>query len=195
MPPGSETIRARDRGAWRLWLERHAEISSTIWLVLAKRGATTTTLTYEEAVEEALCFGWIDSTANAVDGETYKIRMARRKPGSGWSAVNKRRIQRLLAEGRMAAPGLAAIEAAKTDGSWSRLDASHSLDVPKDLSRALAKHPNAERHFEGFPPSARRVILQWIDAAKKPETRAKRIEETARLANQNIRANQPPRQG
>ena len=91
----------------------------------------------------------------------------------------------------MAAPGLASIEAAKADGSWSKLDASHALEVPRDLATALRSSPNAKRHFDAFPPSARRAILQWIDDAKRPETRAKRIAETARLAERNVRANQP----
>jgi uncharacterized protein YdeI (YjbR/CyaY-like superfamily) len=116
--------------------------------------------------------------------------MAPRRRGSGWSAVNKRRIERLVAERRMAPAGLAVIEAARADGSWSRLDDSHALKVPKDLATALAGYPNARRHFDAFPPSARRGILHWIDSAKRPETRARRVEQTARLAEDDIRANQ-----
>lgn len=160
-----------------------------------RRAPPRPALTYEEAVQEALCFGWIDSTADAIDDQTYRIWMGPRKPGGGWSAVNKRRIERLIADGRMTARGLAVIEAAKADGSWSKLDASHALDVPKGLADALAGYPDAERNFGAFPPSPRRAILQWIDAAKKPETLAKRIAETARLANQNVCANQPNPRG
>lgn len=188
----TEEVRPADRAAWRGWLERHGETSDAVWLVLTKKRATAMGgITYEEAVEEALCFGWIDAKANAVDDAHYKVWMARRKTGSGWSAVNKRRIERLIADGRMAPAGLAAIEAAKADGSWRKLDASHALDVPDDLAAALARYPDARLHFDAFPPSARRVILHWIDAAKRPETRAKRVAETARLANDDVRANQP----
>ena len=187
----ANTVRVSDRAAWRRWLERHADTSPAVWLVLAKKGAAGTSLTYEDAVLEALCFGWIDSTANAIDDQTYRIWMAPRRAGSGWSAVNKRRIERLIAEDRMAPRGLAAIDAAKADGSWTTFDASHALDVPSDVATALAGYPDARRNFDAFPPSARRVILEWIDAARRPETRAKRVAKAARLANDNIRANQP----
>ena len=185
-----EEVLAKDRAAWRRWLERNHATSSAVWLVLAKKGGSLRTVAYEEAVEEALCFGWIDSKANVIDADRYKLWMAPRKPRSGWSAVNKRRIERVMAEGRMAPAGLAAIEAAKTDGSWGRLDASHSLRGPRDLAAAFQAYPNARRHFDAFPPSTRRGILEWIDAAKRPEARTKRIEDTARLAEDNVRANQ-----
>jgi uncharacterized protein YdeI (YjbR/CyaY-like superfamily) len=189
-PSEAAEVAPKDRAAWRRWLERHHATSGAVWLMLAKKGASVRAVSYEEAVEEALCFGWIDSTANSVDDERYKIWMAPRRRGSGWSAVNKRRIERLVAERRMAPAGLAVIEAARADGSWSRLDDSHALKVPKDLATALAGYPNARRHFDAFPPSARRGILHWIDSAKRPETRARRVEQTARLAEDDIRANQ-----
>jgi len=183
-------VLARDRAAWRRWLERNHATSDAVWLILAKKGSSLRTVSYAEAVEEALCFGWIDSKANTVSADRYKLWMAPRKPGSGWSAVNKRRLERLLAEDLVAPAGLAAIEAAKADGSWARLDASHSLEVPRDLAAALAAYPSARGHFDAFPPSARRGILEWIDAAKRPETRARRVAETARLAEENVRPNQ-----
>jgi len=161
-----------------------------VWLVLAKKGSSLRTVSYTEAVEEALCFGWIDSKANTVGADRYKLWMAPRKRGSGWSAVNKRRLERLIDQGLVAPAGLAAIEAAKADGSWARLDASHSLEVPRGLASALAAYPSARGHFDAFPPSTRRGILEWIDAAKRPETRARRVAETARLAEENVRANQ-----
>ena len=185
-----DEVAAKDRAAWRRWLERHHAKSSGVWLLLAKKGSGLASVTYEEAVEEALCFGWIDAKANALDERRYKQWMAPRQPGSGWAVSNKRRVERLKAEGRMAPAGLAAISAAMTDGSWTKLDASGSLTVPRDLARAMKVYPDARRHFDAFPPSARRVILEWIGSAKRPETRAKRIEETARLAQENVRANQ-----
>ena len=182
-------VRSKDRAAWRRWLERHHASSGPVWLALLKKGSRAPGVTYEEAVLEALCFGWIDSTAGRIDDDHYKVWMGPRKPTSGWSAVNKRRIERLLAEERMAPAGLASIEAAKANGTWAKLDASHALEVPKDLAAAFRRHAGAKRRFEAFPPSARRAILEWIDQAKRPETRAKRVEETARLAKDGIRAN------
>lgn len=188
-----KVVRAKDRAAWRRWLERHHATSPSIRLAIAKKGATVAAVSYVDAVEEALCFGWIDGTAWSIDDQAYLQLMSPRKPGSGWSAINKARIERLIADDLMAPAGLATIEAAKLDGSWSKLDASHALKVPRDLAVALRSYPDAKRHFDAFPPSARRVILQWIDAAKRPDTRSKRIEETARLANEDVRANQPTR--
>lgn len=156
--PGRE-VRPRDRAAWRRWLALHHADSPAVWLVIRKKGASAASVSYEEAVEEALCFGWIDSKANPVDDEQYKIWMSPRKRGSGWSAVNKGRIDRLTAAGMMAPAGLAAIDAAKKDGSWGKLDASHALRIPKDLASAFRKHPGSKRHFEAFPPSTRRAIL------------------------------------
>ena len=184
-------LKPKDRAAWRRWLERHHATGEPVSLALLKKGSTAPGVTYEEAVLEALCFGWIDSTAAPVDEDHYAVRMSRRKPTSGWSAVNKRRIERLLAEGRMAPPGLAAIETAKANGTWEKLDASHALAVPKDLASAFRRHAGSKRNFDAFPPSSRRMILEWIAQAKRPETRAERIEETARLAKDNLRAHHP----
>jgi uncharacterized protein YdeI (YjbR/CyaY-like superfamily) len=165
-----------------------------VWLAVHKKGSRSGTLSYEDAVLEALCFGWIDSTAKSLDDETYGLWMARRRTKSVWSAINKRRLEVLVAEGAMTTPGLAAIETAKVNGAWSALDASDALIVPEDLDSAFAAQPSAARqHWDGFPPGVRKQILQWINAAKRPETRSKRVQETARLASENIRANQQPR--
>jgi uncharacterized protein YdeI (YjbR/CyaY-like superfamily) len=115
---------------------------------------------------------------------------APRKPRTGWSAPNKQRVEALIADGRMAPAGLAKIEAAKQDGSWSALDAVEALEIPPDLKQALAANPAAQQYFDAFPRSAKRAILAWIANAKKPETRANRISETVRLAAENVRANQ-----
>ena len=186
-----EVVRAKDRAAWRRWLERHHATSPRIRLTIAKKGGTVPAVPYAEAVEEALCFGWIDSTAGPLDDSAYLVQMGPRRPGSGWSKVNKERIARMIAEGKMTPAGMAAIEAAERDGSWAKLDASHALRVPRDLASAFRGYPNAKRHFDAFPPSARRAILEWIDGAKRPETRAKRVAEAARLADENVRAHQP----
>jgi uncharacterized protein YdeI (YjbR/CyaY-like superfamily) len=189
MPAGTEELVARDPAEWRRWLERHHATSEGIWLVIAKKGSGLTTVSQAEAVEEALCFGWIDAKAHPLDESRWKQWFGRRRPGSGWSAVNKRRIEQLIADGRMAPAGLAAIEAARADGSWTKLDAAETLELPDDLGAALAAYPNARAHFDAFPPSARKAILQWIHDARRPETRTKRVEETARLAEEDVRAN------
>jgi uncharacterized protein YdeI (YjbR/CyaY-like superfamily) len=184
-------VRAKDRAAWRRWLERHHATSPSIRLAIGKKGAAIPHVTSAEAVEEALCFGWIDGRAGSLDDDAYLLLMTRRKPGSGWSAINKERIERMAAAGKMTPAGQAVIDAAKSDGTWSKLDASEALTVPRDLATAFRAYPDAKRHFDAFPPSARKVILAWIGDAKRPETRAKRVDEAARLANENVRANQP----
>jgi uncharacterized protein YdeI (YjbR/CyaY-like superfamily) len=190
--PPANSVHPATREEWRAWLRANHTRGEGVWLVGYKRATGLPRVEYEAAVEEALCFGWIDGQANTVDDTRSMQWFAPRKKGSGWSAVNKARIERLMAEGRMEPPGLAKLEAAKLDGSWTSLDAVEALEVPEDLQAALAGYTDARCHFDAFPPSARKMILGWIVAAKKPETRAKRIEETARLAQENVRAF-PPR--
>ena len=185
-------VHVRSRAEWRAWLAAHHASPDWIWLVYPKRGsARFTDLTYDAIVEEALCFGWIDSVARGHDADHAAIRVSPRRQGSGWAATNKRRVERLVADGRMTPAGLARVEAAKRDGSWEALDAVERLEVPADLAAALDAIAEARRHFDAFPPSARKMILAWIAAAKRSETRASRIAETARLAARGERANQP----
>ncbi len=187
----AERVRAKDRAAWRRWLARHHERAGGLWLVIHKKGSRSGTLSYEDAVLEALCFGWIDSKANSLDDETYLLWMAPRKPASGWSAINKERVDRLIEANALAPPGLAAIETAKANGSWDALNQSDAMIVPDDLEAAFAAQPAAARtNWDGFPPGVRKQILEWINTAKRAETRAKRVDETARSATENIRANQ-----
>jgi uncharacterized protein YdeI (YjbR/CyaY-like superfamily) len=190
--PPANSVQPATREEWRAWLRANHTRGEGVWFVGYKRATGLPRVAYEAAVEEALCFGWIDGQANTVDDARSMQWFAPRKKGSGWSAVNKGRIARLLAEGRMEPAGLAKLEAAKLDGSWTSLDAVEALEVPEDLQAALAGYADARRRFDAFPPSARKMILGWIAAAKKQETRAKRIEETARLAQENVRAF-PPR--
>ncbi len=175
---------------WRAWLAKHHQRAAGIWLVTYKKATGKPRVDYEDAVAEALCFGWIDSKGNKLDDERSLLWFAPRKSGSGWSRPNKERIERMLAAGRMAAAGLAKIEAAKIDGSWEALDAIENLEVPADLAAALAEYANATANFDSFPRSVKRAIIEWIANAKRTETRDKRVAETAQLAEQNIRANQ-----
>lgn len=175
---------------WRLWLEAHHERKQGVWLVIYKKATGKARVDYEEAVAEALCFGWIDSKGNKLDEERSLLWFAPRKAKSGWSRPNKERIERMLAAGKMTPAGLAKIEAAKADGSWAAFDAIENLEIPADLAEALAAYPNATTNFDAFPRSVKRGILEWISTAKRVETRANRILEAAQSAEQNARANQ-----
>jgi uncharacterized protein YdeI (YjbR/CyaY-like superfamily) len=188
-PDGIEIVEAPDREAWRAWLAAHHASEKAAWLVMQKKGSTSPGVTYDEAVEEALCFGWIDSRANKVDETTYRLMMTRRKRGSAWAATNKVRVERLIAEGRMTSAGLELVESAKADGSWDALNDVDDLTMPDDLLGALAANPTAQRYFDAFPDSSKRIILFWIASAKRPETRAKRVATTVELAEHNRRAN------
>jgi uncharacterized protein YdeI (YjbR/CyaY-like superfamily) len=186
----ANSVQPEDREAWRRWLEQNRARTAGVWLVCHKKSSRQPGLGYEAAVEEALCFGWIDSKANKLDADRFMVWMAPRKPGTGWSSVNKERVARLTAAGRMAPAGQAKVEAAKQDGSWNALDAVEALEIPADLEAALAANETARRNFEAFPRSARKMILGWIASARTPGTRLGRIEETVRRAAENKRANQ-----
>lgn len=146
-----------------------------MWLAVGKKGNTVTELSYDEAVEEALCFGWIDSLTKRLDDDRYKQLMTPRKRGSAWAASNKERVARLAALGLLAPAGRVAVEAAQADGSWALLDEVDALIVPADLAAALAENEVAGSAFAALPPSRRRQILYWVASAKRPETRQKRI--------------------
>ena len=175
----------RDRDAWRAWLEANHGAATGAWLVMNRRDARASL--YEAAVAEALCFGWIDSTAGRVDDERGKLYFAPRKAGSGWAATNKARIERLLAGGRMAPAGLAAIERAKANGSWTLLDSVERLEVPSDLAAALAARPPAAVNFGAWPPSVRKQALTSLAYAKRRETRLARIRKLVDAAERNVR--------
>ncbi len=183
-------IHPTTRAEWRAWLVQNHTRTQGVWLINYKTATGKPRIPYDEAVEEALCFGWIDSKANTLDDQRSMQWYGPRKPRTGWSRPNKERVERLIAAGLMAAAGQAKIDAARQDGSWNALDAVEALIIPPDLDAALAAYPAARLHFDAFPRSAKRAILAWIAAAKAPATRAKRIAETARLAEDNIRANQ-----
>jgi uncharacterized protein YdeI (YjbR/CyaY-like superfamily) len=164
-----------DRAAWRAWLEANHATTSGVWLI-APRAARDRPVSYDEAVEEALCFGWIDGTAGSVDEHRSKQYFAPRRSGSGWARTNKARVERLLATGRLAPAGLATIERAKADGSWTLLDSVERLEIPADLAAALAASPPAREQWDAFPPSVRRAALAQLVVARRPQTRARRIE-------------------
>jgi len=164
------------------WLVEHHEECAGVWAITWRRPTGRPAPSYDDLVEEALCVGWVDSTAKAIDEERTSLRFSRRKRSSGWARTNKERVARLSAEGLMLPAAEAALAAAKADGAWSRLDEVEQGFVPGDLAVALAARPPARAEFDRFPPSVRRGILAWISQAKRPDTRLRRITETAGLA-------------
>jgi uncharacterized protein YdeI (YjbR/CyaY-like superfamily) len=186
----AERIHPNSRAQWRDWLESNHASSTGVWLVSWRKHTGKDGPSYGEAVEEALCFGWIDSTGRKLDDDRTMLWFSPRKPGSGWARPNKERIERLTAAGLMTPAGQQVIDAARADGSWSRLDDVENLVVPDDLAEAFDLRPPARQNWDAFPRSVRRSVLTWIVQAKRETTRAARIEETARLAQANERANQ-----
>ncbi len=192
-PAEPHSIEVKTRTQLRAWLLANHTRATGVWLVTWKKGSGQPALPYDEAVEEALCFGWVDSKPGVVDARRTRRWLAPRKPGSGWSKLNKTRIAALTRAGLMHASGLARVREAKKDGTWSKLDLVEQLLVPADLAAAFAANPGAAANFEAFPRSVKRNILEWITQAKKPETRLARVTTTATLAAKNQRANQWPR--
>jgi uncharacterized protein YdeI (YjbR/CyaY-like superfamily) len=184
-----KTFYAKDQKAWRNWLMKNHAKEHNVWLIIYLKASDTPSVYYNESVDEALCFGWIDSVSYKRDEESRYQFYSKRKPKSGWSKVNKEKIIRLIEQGLMHNAGLAVIEQAKKDGSWEKLDLVEQLHVPDDLQKLFAKNKKAATHFEAFSRSSKRAILEWINNAKRPETRQKRIEETVRLAAENKKAN------
>jgi uncharacterized protein YdeI (YjbR/CyaY-like superfamily) len=184
-----KAIYAENRQVWRKWLEENHQSEASVWLIIYKKKSNTPTVYYPEAVEEALCFGWIDSKPNKRDQDSYYQFFSKRNPKSYWSKINKESVARLKKAGQMKPAGLEMIEIAKANGSWTSLDKIEALIMPDELKAAFEKNPEAFKHYEAFPPSSKKIILEWIYSAKRAETRAKRIEETIEKAQRNERAN------
>lgn len=170
-------LRPANAAGWRTWLTQNHQHAVTIWVAVSKKNADRPTLSQSEAVDEALCYGWIDGTARSLDGQYFLQSFSRRKPRSAWSKINKEKISRFEKAGRMAQPGLDSIAVAKENGYWSILDEVEALVLPVDLTKALRKQPSAKSFFNALARSHKKRLLQWIVLAQRPETRAKRIEE------------------
>lgn len=164
------------------WLAANHASANGVWLVTWRRATGRPRPAYDELVVEALRYGWVDSTARTLDDERTMQRFSPRRPGSGWAKPNKERIARLESEGRLEPAGAAVVEAARADGSWSLLDSVEALEVPDDLDAALDAEPYAREGWDAFPPSVRKQYLGWIVQAKRPETRERRVTQTATKA-------------
>jgi uncharacterized protein YdeI (YjbR/CyaY-like superfamily) len=176
---------AADRKSWRTWLEKNHETENAVWLVFDKGPGRT--MTWQDIVEEALCFGWIDSRPGKVSETQSKIYISKRKPKSVRSKINKQNVEKLISQGSMSPSGLRSIEVAKQNGSWNALDLSDNLIYPKELKSLFDTNSSAKTNFEKFPNGSKRNILQWIYDAKTEATRLKRVEQTIEAAKVNIR--------
>jgi uncharacterized protein YdeI (YjbR/CyaY-like superfamily) len=177
-----------DRAAWRAWLSANAESARGVWVASWRRVSGRQPVAYEDLVEEALCFGWIDSTVNILDDERGLQLMTPRKPTSGWTRLNRQRVADLEQQGRMTDAGRRAAELAQANGSWTISDSIEDLVEPEDLAEALNSDASARTAWNGFPPSARKQMLWWIVSARKPQTRASRIAKIVSEASQGRRA-------
>ncbi|RFM32384.1 YdeI/OmpD-associated family protein [Chitinophaga silvisoli] len=170
-----------NRQEWRQWLQEHHASARSVWLVYYKKQANRPTLSWSEAVDEALCFGWIDSTARTIDEEKFMQFFTKRKAGSVWSKINKEKIKRLTAAGLMTPAGRKCVALARKNGSWSILDEAEALIIPKDLEQAFTSRRGSKAHFRSLSRSVQKTYLQKLVLAKRPETRLKRIQEIVNL--------------
>ncbi len=186
---GIKTFHAKNRESWRKWLMKNHGVETSVWLIIYKKDCAVPSIYYREAVDEALCFGWIDSKGNKRDENSYYQFFSRRNPKSNWSGVNKKKVASLIKEGLMTAAGMEMVKLAKKTGTWTALVDIEKLVMPDDLMALFAKNKTAFSFWGKFSPSTRRAILNWISEAKRPETRKKRITQTVKLAANNIKAN------
>lgn len=185
---GRPLLHPESREAWREWLTQHHASVDGVWLARWTKATGGVPVGYEAIVEEALSFGWIDGLLNTLPDGRHAHLLTPRRPGSGWARSNKDRVERLIAQGLMAEPGLAAINAAKADGSWSMQDAAEALIEPAELAVALDANPAARRQWNAFPRSPRRALIWWVMSAKRPETKARRVARVVDEAAEGRRA-------
>ena len=175
---------------WREWLEKNHQSEQSVWVVFYKASTKVPSLSWSAAVDEALCFGWIDSTKKTLDQDRYMQYFSKRKPQSNWSKINKEKVVKLMDYKQMRKAGVDNIEIAKQNGSWTILDSIEALILPEDLRTALEKHKNALEYYEGLSNSIKKQLLYWVISAKRKETREKRVLEIALSANENLKPKQ-----
>jgi uncharacterized protein YdeI (YjbR/CyaY-like superfamily) len=178
---GGAEVTPRSAESWRRWLEKHHTAEPNVWVVFFKRHTDKPTLSYTQAVETALCFGWIDGVKRSIDAQRYAYRFSPRKPDSKWSALNRQRAERLQREGRMTKAGSLAVERAKRNGTWITVPPTVDLSMPPELTSKLERDAKAAAFFESLAPSYKRQFIAWINIAKRPETRRRRVEESVAL--------------
>jgi len=179
-------VQPKSRRAWRVWLEKHHATSPGIWLVFAKKHTRLPSLSYDDAVEEALCFGWIDSLVKSIDDRFHMQIFTPRKAKSAWSALNKKRVEALLANGLMTAAGLKMIDLAKQSGKWDAWSHVDALTVPPELKAAIDANAAAKKNWPTYTASQRKGFLRMVTGAKRPETRAKRIARVVNIVSRRI---------
>lgn len=172
-----ETFCPESRQQWRQWLKLNHLKKESIWLIFYKKDSGKPGLSWSEAVDEALCFGWVDSKKVPGDKEKYLQFFSKRKAKSTWSKINKAKVEQLIATRKMTAAGLASIEVAKQNGSWTSLDAIEELEIPKDLDKEFKRSKDAKTFFMSLSKSNKKIILYWLLSAKRAETREKRLKE------------------
>ena len=185
-----ETFSPKSRQEWRNWLQSNYNSKQSVWLIYFKKKSAIASITYNEAVEEALCFGWIDSTRKSLDEHSFTQFFCRRKPKSVWSKVNKGKIKQLIEDGFMTQAGLDSIKIGKQNGSWTLLDDVEELLIPQQLEAAFIANDGSKDYFLSLSKSVRKAILQWLVLAKRPETIQKRVNEIAVLASQKLKPKQ-----
>lgn len=185
-----ETYCPKSRTDWRKWLEKNHQSTQSVWLVYFRLSTKVTSVSWSEAVDEALCFGWIDSTKKSIDKERYMQYFSRRKPNSTWSKINKEKVAKLIQNNLMTKAGFDSIETAKQNERWFIMDDVEKLIIPEDLRIALNKNESSMEFFQSQSKSIKKSMLHWVVTAKRIETRKKRIAEIARLAAKGIRPNQ-----
>ncbi|MHA1543546.1 MAG: YdeI/OmpD-associated family protein [Alphaproteobacteria bacterium] len=174
---------AKDAAEWRGWLKENHQSSSEIWLVFYKKHTGKPCPSYNEAVEEALCWGWVDSIKRSIDDERYAFKFTPRKEKSNWSLSNIKRVEKLIKEGKMTPAGMKLVEAAKASGAWGTPHQPPSFEMPLEFSRMLKDNKDAGAFFETLPPSQKKQYIGWIASAKRDETREKRITKALEMLN------------
>lgn len=177
-----DQIHPENAEGWREWLQTNHESSDLIWIIYNKKSSGAVNLSWSEAVDQALCFGWIDGIKQSIDVDTFRQRFSKRKPVSNWSKINKDKIARLTAEGLMTEAGYKSVESAKKNGRWTLFDDAENLIIPDDLEAAFSRYPGSKDFFTGQSKSKKKAVLQWIVTAKQDKTRVNRIEKTASSA-------------
>ena len=177
-----------DRDKWRDWLSENHATKAGIWLIFYKKQASMPTIDYEAAIEEALCFGWIDSILKKIDAVRYARKFTPRSDTSKWSPLNKKRANKMIREGRMTEVGLVKIKAAKKTGLWIKDPRPRiSLDISPEFAKALARNKKAKESFDKLAPSYRKYYIGWISVAKRPETKKRRIDESIVLLEKGMK--------